>query len=126
MDDKNRAASPTVQPGPWDTANFRPELGNPSQTCPHCKTVIPFAAHVCTGCHAERHNGPTGEETKGLAGIGCVAGFLIGRFVMDLSFVHSLALMLAGGFAGAVLAQVAYQKTRWLRVYTTQQSRKWG
>jgi hypothetical protein len=124
MDDKTRAVSPTVQPGPWDIANVRPELGALSEACPHCRTVIPFGAHVCTGCHAERHIGPTGEETKGLAGIGCVAGFLLGHFLIDLPFVHSLALMVAGGFAGAVLAQVAYQKTRWLRIYKTQQSRK--
>jgi len=53
-----------------------------------------------------------------------VAGFLLGFFVIDLPFAHSLALMLAGGFVGAVVAQLLYQNTRWLRAYKTQQSRK--
>ena len=63
------------------------------EPCPHCRTAIPFGASVCSGCQAERHEGPDKGEMQ-------VAG-VIGAGVLGLvAYFAGLPGILLIGAAG--------------------------
>jgi hypothetical protein len=85
--------------------------------CPHCTTVIPAGASVCTGCQAERRTGIRRNQVFGLMLLGGTVGMLAGARI-SVNMAPDVAIMgaIATPIVGAVLLS---KRVRWMRMYRT-------
>ncbi|GEL01316.1 hypothetical protein SSA02_04790 [Swaminathania salitolerans] len=82
--------------------------------CPVCRQKMQRTDEECPHCHAQRHFGPTRNETLTSTAIGLVATPALSLLLVSLS-LWTLAFAITGTLAGFFVAHSRHSGDRWLR-----------
>lgn len=83
--------------------------------CPVCRQKMQRTDEQCPSCNAERHFGPTRNETLLSTAIGLVATPALSLLIVHLS-LWTLAFAIIGVLGGFFVAHSRHSGDRWLRL----------